>query len=31
MHLQDGEFMIRHSIEVLEKWVNAKTVAEAMG
>ena len=30
MHLQDGEFMIRHSIEVLEKWVNAKTVAEAM-
>ncbi len=30
MQLQDGEFMIRHSIEVLEKWVNAKTVAEAM-
>lgn len=30
MYLQDGEFMIRHSLEVLEKWVKAATVAEAM-
>jgi hypothetical protein len=30
MHLQDGEFMIRHMQETLHKWVNAGTVAEAM-
>lgn len=30
MHLQDGEFMIRHALRVLNKWVDAGTVAEAM-
>lgn len=30
MYLQDGEFMIRHSLEVLDKWIKADTVAEAM-
>ena len=28
--LQDGEFMIRHSLETINKWVNAKTVKEAL-
>ena len=30
MYLQDGEFMIRHAMEVLDKWVKADTLAEAM-
>ena len=30
MILQDGEYMIRHSIHTVTKWVNAATVAEAM-
>lgn len=28
--LQDGEFMLRHSIETIRKWVGAKTVREAL-
>ena len=28
--LQDGEFMIRHSLHTIEKWVNATTVKEAL-
>ncbi|TDU28247.1 phenylpropionate dioxygenase-like ring-hydroxylating dioxygenase large terminal subunit [Panacagrimonas perspica] len=28
--LQDGEFMLRHSIETIRKWVAAKTVREAL-
>ncbi len=28
--LQDGEFMIRHNLHTIDKWVNAGTVAEAM-
>jgi len=30
MHLQDGEVMIRHSLHHVDKWVKAKTVAEAL-
>lgn len=30
MMLQDGEMLIRHSLHVLDKWMNADTVAEAM-
>jgi phenylpropionate dioxygenase-like ring-hydroxylating dioxygenase large terminal subunit len=28
--LQDGEFMIRHSLETVDRWVNAETVREAI-
>jgi phenylpropionate dioxygenase-like ring-hydroxylating dioxygenase large terminal subunit len=28
--LQDGEFMLRHSIQTIRKWVAAKTVREAL-
>ena len=28
--LQDGEFMIRHSLETINRWVEAKTVREAV-
>lgn len=28
--LQDGEFMLRHSIETIRKWVEADTVKEAL-
>ena len=28
--LQDGEFMLRHSIETIMKWVAAPTVREAL-
>lgn len=28
--LQDGEFMIRHSLETINRWVNADTVREAL-
>ena len=28
--LQDGEFMLRHSIETIRKWVEAPTVREAL-
>jgi phenylpropionate dioxygenase-like ring-hydroxylating dioxygenase large terminal subunit len=30
MQLQDGEVMIRHSLHHVDKWVKAKTVAEAL-
>ena len=30
MQLQDGEMLIRHSLHVLDKWMEADTVAEAM-
>jgi len=30
MQLQDGEFMIRHHMDVLHRWIKAATVAEAM-
>lgn len=30
MQLQDGEFMLRHSMHVLKKWVEASTVREAL-
>ena len=30
MILQDAEMLIRHNLHVLDKWVNAETVAEAL-
>lgn len=30
MILQDGEFMIRHSLQTVERWVRAETVADAL-
>ena len=30
MHLQDGEMLIRHALHILDKWVGADTVADAM-
>lgn len=30
MQFQDGEFLLRHSIETIQKWVGAATVREAL-
>src|SRR3546814_9768008 len=31
MQLQDGEVQIRHNLHHVDRWVNARTVREALG
>ena len=30
LHLQDGEILIRHALEMVQRWTAATTVAEAL-